>query len=416
MSASPRAFVLASVVLTSLASPAAAQPTSAEADRPLVTFTPAELALLEPLLDTGVVSLVEFAYGTELPAVVLACRIEAPSDVVAAVIGDPARYPEFMPALDEVTLEPPTETGALAYGWSWHAAIFTLHGQNTMETYAPPDDHPERGYRFVVRSTGGDLGVGRTVWRVLPDGPGRSIVMSSSRMDLRDANYIARSMAAASSTVNRSVNVGLSFSMMLRTRAEAENRVGYRRAPIPPATGEPARPSIDPVPLEAMMLRGDLLWVETTDGSDQGVVVAMGRMHTYEELVRNAIRDPGGFTNGLLSGAHANILETGPDFTRFEWGIDLPLVGTSGEMRMSERSDGTHCLDATSGALEGAAWRFWLTPRDYGVIVTSWGRFDLGDGLWLIDVVEDADPSFRPGLSSSAQLMMVRGLRARLSM
>lgn len=418
MSASRRRVALSVVVLSLsvVAAPALGQPAATEADRPLVTFTPAELRLLAPLLDTGVVSLVEFAYGTDLPAVVLACRIEAPPDVVADVIGNPARYPEFMPALDEVTLEPRAETGALAYGWSWHAAIFTLHGLNTMETYAPPADHPERGYRFVVRSTGGDLGVGRTVWRVMPDGAGRSIVMSSSRMDLRDANYIARSMAAASSTVNRAVNVGLSFSMMLRTRAEAERRSGFARALIPTATGEPTRPTIDPVPLEAMLLRGDLLWVETTDGSDQGVVLAFGRMHNPEEAVRTAIRDPGGFTRGLLSGAHANILEETSDGTRFEWGIDLPLVGTSGEMTMSERADGTHCLDATSGALSGAAWRFALTVRDYGVIMTSWGRFDLGDGLWLIDVVEDADPSFRPGLSSSAELMMVRGLRARLMM
>lgn len=413
MSASLRAVVaLASL---SLAAPASAQST-AEVDRPLVTFTPTELALLGDLLDTGVVSLVEFAYGTELPAVVLACRVEAPPDVVASVIGDPARYPEFMPALDEVSLEPETETGALAYEWSWHAAIFTLHGENTMETYAPPEDHPERGYRFVVRSTGGDLGVGRTVWRVLPDGAGRSIVMSSSRMDLRDANYIARSLAAASSTVNRSVSVGLSFSMMLRTRAESERRVGHVRTPIATGTGEPARPAIDPIPLESMLLRGDLLWVETTDGSDQGLVWAVTRLPQTEDAVRAAIRDPGGFTNGLLSGAHANILESSEDRTRFEWGIDLPLVGTSGEMTMSERDDGTHCLDATSGALEGAAWRFAVTPRDYGVLLTSWGRFDLADGLWLIDVVEDADPSFRPGLSSSAELMMVRGLRTRLSM
>jgi hypothetical protein len=72
------------------------------------------------------------------------------------------------------------------------------------------------------------------------------------------------------------------------------------------------------------------------------------------------------------------------------------------------------CLDATSGALEGAAWRYETLERDYGTLLTAWGTFDLASGLWLVGVVQGADPSFRPGLSASAELMMVRGLRYRL--
>jgi hypothetical protein len=408
----------AALLFLGLPAAALAQPTSHEADRPLATFTPTELAQIRPLLDTGVVSMVEWAYGTELPAVVIAAHVDAPADVVAAVIGDPAHYPDFMAALDAVNVtSDATNEGvrALSYSWDWQASIFTLHGDNTMEVYVPPTDQPDRGYRFVVRSTGGDLGIGRTVWRVVPDGTG-SIVMSSSRMDLRDANYIARSLAAASSSVNRSINVALAFSMVLRTRAEAERRAGHVRAHLPDPTGEPARPPIDPITLAPMLMRGDLLWVESTDGTDQGRVVAITRLPQVRDQVRAAILDPGGFTAGLLQGAHANILEAGPEGTRFAWGIDLPLVGTSGEMLMSEHADGVLCLDATDGALEGAAWRFELTPRDYGTLVMAWGTFDLGSGLWLIDVVQGADPSFRPGLSASAELMMMRGLRYRLNM
>lgn len=412
----PAAFAMLAALSCGWAGVASAQGAAVEADRPLATFSPTELRQMGPLLDTGVVAFVEWAYGTELPAVVIACRVEAPPDVVAGVIGDPARYPEFMPALDAVTVTSDATTAdvrSLSYSWTWQAAVFTLHGDNTMDLYAPPSGSPERGYRFVVRSTGGDLGVGRTVWRVLPD-HGGSLIMSSSRMDLRDANYIARSLAAASSSVNRSINVALAFSMVLRTRTEAERQVGFARPRISEPSGDPPRPPIDPTSVETMLIRGDLLWVESSDGTDQGRVVALSRLSQSSDRVRGAILDPGGFTQGMLSGAHANILEAGPGGTRFSWGIDLPLVGTSGEMLMSEREGGTLCLDATSGALEGAAWRFALAPRDYGTLLTAWGTFDLGSGLWLIDVVQGADPSFRPGLSASAELMMVRGLRYRL--
>ena len=157
------------------------------------------------------------------------------------------------------------------------------------------------------------------------------------------------------------------------------------------------------------------MWVETSDGSDQGRVVGIGRIHTDEARTRAAILDPAGFTQGLLQGAHATMLPS-EDGTRFEWGIDLPLVGTTGIMHMREQPDGVLALDGESGALGGARWRFRTRTRDYGTLLVAWGRFDLGDGLWLVRVVQDADPAFRPGLSSSAELMMVRGLRTRLSM
>jgi hypothetical protein len=384
-----------------------------QADRPLATFTPTELAVLEPLLSSGIVSLVEFAYGDELPAVVIACTVEASAEEVARVIGEPGGYPAFMPALDSVAVTG-TEGDAQSYDWTWQTSIFTLRGQNTMQRYDPPAEHPERGYRFVIRQVGGDLGTGRTVWRVVPRGPGRSLIMSSSRMDLRDSNYIARQLAAASTTVNRAINIALAFSMVLRTRGEAERRVGFTRPRVEDAGDDPAEPTVDTAPMEPMLLRGDLMWVETSDGTDQGRVVAIGRMHVDEARTRTAILDPAGFTQGFLQGAHATSLEA-EEGSRFEWGIDLPLVGTSGVMHMTEHADGVIALDGESGALSTARWRFRTRPRDYGTLVTAWGRFDLAEGLWLVRVVQDADAAFRPGLSASAELMMLRGLRARVS-
>ncbi len=388
-------------------------PPALQADRPLATFTPAELTVLEPLLASGIVSLVEFAYGDELPAVVIACTVEASADEVARVIGDPAAYPSFMPALDSVSMTG-TEGDAQSYDWTWQTSIFTLRGQNAMQRFAPPDSHPERGYRFVVRQVAGDLGTGRTVWRVVPRGDGRSLIMSSSRMDLRDSNYIARQLAAASSTVNRAINVAFAFSMVLRTRDEAERRAGFARPRVPDAGDDPPEPMNETAPMEAMLLRGDLMWVETSDGTDQGRVVAIGRMHTDEARTRTAILDPAGFTQGFLQGAHATPLEAA-EGSRFEGGIDLPLVGTSGVMHMTEHADRVIALDGESGALATARWRFRTRPRDYGTLVTAWGRFDLAEGLWLVRVVQDADGAFRPGLSASAELMMLRGLRARVS-
>jgi hypothetical protein len=412
-----RAALALAIVLFG-ATPAAAQeaaPTetaAAEADRALATFTPREIDAIAPLLRSGTVSLVEFAYDGQLPAIVIATEVDAPAADVARVVGDPRQYPTFMPALSEVgvTAEEGTQ---LSYSWTWRTAVFTLRGTNVMQTFAPPPDHPEAGWRFVVRSTGGDLGAGRTVWRVLPRADGRTLLMTSSRMDLRDANYIARQLAAASQSMNRTVNIAIGFAMVLRTRMEAERRAGRVRAPLPADAGDPARPPIDALAVEGLLPRGDVMWVETS-GTDLGRIAVIGAMHTPEATTRAAMLDPNGFTQGLLQGAHATVVESGPEGTRFDWGIDLPLVGSSGQMLVAPQSDGTVHLDGVRGALGGARWRFETAQRPYGTLVTTWGRFDPADGLWLIRVVTDADGAFRPGLASATQLMMMRGLRTRL--
>jgi hypothetical protein len=388
------------------------EPPVAPTDQPLATFSPSEIDALAPLLRTGTVSLVGFAHEGEIPAVAIATVVDAPIDVVARVIGDPRHYPAFMPALDEVTVESETEN-QLAYRWAWRTSIFTLRGSNTMQHFAPPPEHPEMGHRFVVRSIGGDLGAGRTVWRVLPRGERQSLVMTSSRMDLRDANYIARQLAAAGTSMNRTVTIAINFAMLLRTRMEAERLAGHRRVLVTPPSGEPARPDVNAMTLESLLTRGDVMWVETS-GDDLGAIAIFGAMHTPEATTRAAMLDPQGFTQGLVAGSHATVLERGPNGTRFEWGIDLPLVGTSGQMLLGETNGGRVHLDGIEGALASARWRFETIARPYGTLVVTWGRFDPGEGIWLLRVVAEADGAFKPGLGSATQLMMMRGLRTRL--
>lgn len=403
---------LTALLLSSCVATASAQE-SGLTDRRLESFSAAELRVLDPLLATGTVALVEFAGQGELPAIVIATEVRAPAATTAEVIANPRRYPEFMPALTGTTVE--SERGdQLSFSWSWNTALFTLRGASTMQKYEPPAAHPERGYRFVVRATEGDLGSGRTLWRVLPRGADRSLLISSSRIDFRDANYIARQLAAASMSMNRTANISISFAMLLRTRMEAETRAGHPPSPLAVPPGDPVRPAIDGVSLEPVLGRGDLIWIETS-GADLGRIAAMGLMHTPEDVTRRAMLDPHGFTTGILVRSSCTVLEQEGDRTRFSWGIDMPLVGSSGEMQMDSAGDHAVRLDGVSGALSASRWRFETAARPYGTLVTTWGRFDPADGFWLLRVVTDADAAFRPGLASATQLMMVRGLRHRLT-
>ena len=172
-----------------------ARDTSASTSR-LSLFSRAELTQLEPFLAQGPIAFVEFAERPALPGVVLATEVNAPASQVAALIGDPARYPDFMPALDSVQIRA-RRGHSVAYEWSWQTAIFTLTGHSVLTTYPTTAAHRHRGYRLVVRNTGGDLGHGRMLYRVYPRGEDRSLIVLSSRLDLRDANYVTRQLDRA---------------------------------------------------------------------------------------------------------------------------------------------------------------------------------------------------------------------------
>ncbi|MGB8332208.1 MAG: hypothetical protein WCE62_18940, partial [Polyangiales bacterium] len=174
----------------------------------LGTFSAEERILIAPYLAQGPVVLTEFAnQQTDLPAVIYAARIDAPAATVAGVIGSPSDYPGFMRALTAVKVQ--TISGQMmAFDWTWGVALFSLTGHNVMTTY--PGDST-RGYRFEIRTTSGDLGIGRVMWRVFPEGPSKSLVVFSSRLDMRNANYITRQLASEGNSINRTVNVAVAM-------------------------------------------------------------------------------------------------------------------------------------------------------------------------------------------------------------
>ena len=111
----------------------------------------------------------------------------------------------------------------MAFDWTWGVTLFSLTGHNVMTTYP---GNAKRGYRFDIRTTGGDLGIGRVMWRVYPEGPNKSVIVFSSRLDMRDANYITRQLSAEGNAVNRTINVAVAMVTLLEDKSEAERRAG----------------------------------------------------------------------------------------------------------------------------------------------------------------------------------------------
>lgn len=409
-------FAAAALALAFTGAPAQAEKSTvydARRDR-LEGLDKDDLVRLAPHLAHGPVALVEFADMDEgqLPGINIALSVRAPAHVLQSVVTTPAGYPRFMPALDAVeVLE--RRGQAIVYDWSFDLSVLQMRGRNVMTIYPGSPERPDAGMRVTIDSSEGDLGHGRYVMRILPRGPSQSLLVLSMRLDLREANYVARQMAKAARSVNRSANLSLAFSMALHFQEEAERRA----ASAAPKTSARSRaqlekPTFDVRALAPLLARGDLVLLDAS-GPRLNQLSVLGVVDQKREKVHAAMRDARAFGSALVPGSSAKIVSESDGVTMFDWSIDLPLVGVAGRMRMSE-ADPQVAIDATSGALSGGQWRFELSPLGkHATLVTGWARFGFEDSTWLLEKLVKADPFLGHGITAASEVMLVRALRSR---
>ncbi len=402
-------FALLTSAVAAAQEPPRDDPRDAEHAR-LSNLSRQDREVLAPHLERGPVALVEFrGGGADLPGVHFAVKVRAPAERVAQVIADPSRYPRFMPALDSVEITDHRQN-MTSYHWTWQTAVFTLRGDSVLQVYPSPQGRSDRPYRIESRATGGDLGTGRLVWRVYQQGDNESLLTLSTRLDIRDANYLTRQINRGQNSINRTVNITLAFVMLHGTKMEAERLVG-----APPEHEERpplSRPDVNIVAMARLLSRGDLLLMDTT-GDRLNQVTVIGRIGKGQERTREVMTDPREFGPALVPGSYARVVRQGEEDLDFEWGVNLPLIGSSGQMRLREEGN-VVSIDAIEGALEGGRWRFERMGYPSGeAVVVGWADFDPADASWLIRGMVADDPPLGHGIAGGTSIMVIRAIRSR---
>jgi hypothetical protein len=245
---------------------------------------------------------------------------------------------------------------------------------------------------------------------VFPRAAHESLLVISMRLDLRTANYVARQLARAARSINRSANMSLAYAMLLSFRHEAEQRSDYRGATR--AAGALQKPALDPKTVLPLLLRGDLVLLDMS-GDRLNQLAVYGLIHRRRALVREVMLDANAFGSSLLPGSGATVVSREGAVTTFDWDIDLPLIGVSGRMKLRD-TDPVVAVDAVAGALEGGRWNFEVRElHKDATMISGWSSFDLRNSTWFVRKLADADPYLGHGMSAASQVMLVRALRSR---
>jgi hypothetical protein len=125
------------------------------------------------------------------------------------------------------------------------------------------------------------------------------------------------------------------------------------------------------------------------------------------------MRDAKAFGSSLVPGSKAEVVAQSGNVTTFDWTIDLPLVGVSGRMKMTDQTP-LLSVDAIDGALHGGRWQFDLQPiAADATLVSGWARFDFEHSTWLLEKLVHSDAFLGQGIVGASQVMLVRALRSR---
>jgi len=263
-----------------------------------------------------------------------------------------------------------------------------------------------------MQNVGGDLGRGRMLWRAYPLENERSLLVFSSRIDMRASNYLTRQMASAGNSINRSVNISLAFMMMMSVRDEVARLRGGQSL-IPAELPTMHEPEINLAALAPLLARGDLVALEESQGSTQQLTV-FSRTWRSPQVVWPVMTNPDVFGQALVQGSRARVLERDDTSALFEWSIPIPMVGSEGRMRLEHQPNLVQ-VDGVSGHLSDSAWRFRLHRLPWGeAAIIGWSRFDPADASWVLSTLIEGTPYLRGGLAVAGKVMIVRSLRSRL--
>jgi hypothetical protein len=198
--------------------------------------------------------------------------------------------------------------------------------------------------------------------------------------------------------------------MALHTQLESERREPRARAPLPAASVH--KPAVELQRLGPLLNRGDLLLFEA-HGPTLDQISVLGMVAQSEAKVQNVMHDAKAFGSSLVPGSKAEIVAHKDATTTFDWEINLPLLGVSGQMRMLDQGR-SMSIEATQGALQGGRWWFELTPvAPEATLVTGWAHFDFDNSSWLLEKLVSADAYLGHGMIGASQLMLLRAVRSR---
>jgi len=400
-----RCGLLAAVGLIAWLAP---RPAAAEVAPPRLP-SKAELSAAEALLGRGIVAVVEPSSGSNRASMLLLAQADAPASGFFETLRDPDRYPDVMPAMEQVRVTG-RRGNAISYSWVWRAASAPWRGSCAM-ALAPP-------YDAAVRITRSDLGTGSLRWHFYDRGPRRSIGAEAVTFDLSRGHPLLRWLMGRGTAMPEAVALIISSVLLEGSRRGALGQTRPRDGPplpSPPMRAPRGLRSAELTRIVPLLRRGAVVLLETTTAGALREVVVAESVDAPRDRLLAVIQDFESWDDAVPVVERIETISRDGESAVARISMNLSALTIRGTARVTSIEDGVEVV-GTDGGLRRMHLRIQVANvPGGGTVLISSGRAELAQASFLLRRMIRREPYFAHGLNSSAQLLLVRGLAAAAS-
>jgi hypothetical protein len=354
---------------------------------------------LAPLLAQADVALVESTPSGAMKQVTLALYVAAPPAVVHDVVARPWLYRDVIPNLSRCDWEPRGADGGLS-SWKIDLPISSFQMTNLF-TFEPgaagavrvtsPDEHDDATFR----------------WEFLPAPGGGTVLVQYGYSDVKHASAVVRAFIARMPVMEHGLALSGQLLLAANMRTAAEKRVA--RGSVTP----PAADKRDAASYEFLLPRGQVVLLRTRKDGKLGDVSVIDRVYAPLQRVGEILARPVEWCRFVPAVEECHDRGRGPGTIGWvaDWSLPLQTWTTGWVMRMTERS---YEAAGVSGDLEGAHFRFDLTPRAAGETeVVYRANLALAHASVIARKLFQYEPWIEHGLNVAFSLVYLRAVRGR---
>ncbi|MBN2719028.1 MAG: hypothetical protein JXX14_24485 [Deltaproteobacteria bacterium] len=339
--------------------------------------------------------------------VTMAVRIAANRDTILNIFRDPDNF-YFVSTLFKENTVLDEHENAMVWSWASRHKILSVTGRNSLVMYPPR--------RVDVTIEESSVGKGTYTFQFYPDGKDHTIMIFSGFLDVNSSEWLIRFLVGDNPSMKQAMNIAIGLVVLKGVKDLAE-RMEKKKPNRPHQTGGesggPPRLLSDEemATLKPLLTRGQIFLCDSHKGGRLSQVSVVDIADTSEMAFRQAAANPHNYAKYIGAISNIQVQQESAEKTTFSWTIGLSIFGLNSVNELSPTSDGV-ALNAVSGDLEGAVWR-WQTAAlgNHRTLVAYHAFADVGKMSAILQTTVKREPYLEHGLVLGSNIVMVKAMK-----
>ena len=367
-----------------------------------------EIKSLIPILKKyDSVGLTQFTENGAPKKISMAVRIAAKRETVLNVFKDPDNFYYVSTLFKENTVLDEHQN-AMVWSWASRHKFLSVTGKNSIAIYPPR--------RVDVTIEQSSIGSGKFTLQFFPDGKNHTIMLLSGLLDVNSSEWLIKFLVGNNPSMKQAMNIAIGLVVVKGVQELAE-RTEKKKAKRPHRTSGKSGGELSLLTnnelkvLKPLLAKGQLFLCDSHSGGRLKQVSVVDIANSSQEKFLTEAAVPDNYSKHIGAISDIEVKQRLPEKTVFSWTIGLSIFGLNSVNELSGGVDGVE-LNAVSGDLEGATWRWQTSALSEGRTVVAYHAFaDVGKTSAILESTVKREPYLEHGLVLGSNIVMMKAMK-----